>query len=1288
MPLGAADAKFIVFIGIKTDSDVVLSRVSKSLDTFAEGSNTKISKVTKIFKRLGAAVAGAAARVASFARRYIAMAGAVAGAAVVFKSISDAQKFGIAIAEIGTIFEGSSEELRQVERSVLGIAEALGLPEEIVAKGFYQIISADITDAADAMLVLEEGTRLATVGLAGVKETVDALTSVIKAYQRPVEDAADITNVLFRTVIKGKTTIAELAGSIGQVLPIAATLGVSLEEVAAAIATLTQGGIETNTAVIQLRQAMNQLLKPSGEALEVMREFGLQIDVTNIRARGFVAILQEIESAIGNNAGALAKLFGNIRGLIPILALTGKQAEQFKEVFKFVSDDFQIDEEALARLLESPFKRFQLFGNAVRLQLRKVGEAFIRAFDDVIQDRGGIDAVVQRIGAAFGSLEAAAETAAKAIGGIFDQIEAKVSKFGGIEKASRVFKAFGKLVSGVMNVLFQNVLSVFSIFADILIQMPLLIKGIFNEVKSGINQVVIAIRRLDLSTVFKTDEELAPFPELLAGNTLKELRKRHAEVIGEIEGFRIGIRLASEGRGLSRSDEMAMFGLGVDELKASQNLQVLGAGLKVAENELAQLITRIAAAPPDLETFSLGLRDIEAQLRPQADAMIGVKDAYLELLKALEAKPVVNLGDFSKQVQLPDDLLSVPLTLDPDLTALRINLFAVKGELENLAEDAGIVLPIRFPKNLPVEELTRELVRDMAAAIESSANFPTSIFQGIIDDKSIESAEDINKAFERSLEIFRLMDGQLKSLSGSEIERIALAKQSVVLRRTEFNRMVELLKVSERVKTSLRINFKLLEGQNINDILGFDDFATEVEKASRGLTETIERQGVALDRTNARIRERNLLLLMSEKINTDQFNQLEEIIKRTEAQFAEKSRQKIFGQEAFQNIDQIGLAFEELEDKAKATALAVTGISKATTPEDFIRLRAEFNRQLELMQNDAGSFTEGFANAWEDAAKKIGNSMEIGMQLATSAMEGFRASLSGAIADLISGVSSGSEALRAFRESLATSFAQSLSDALVDTFTGNLAEILAEAFGRNIAEKTGEALAEEAAGAAAGSAAANAIGGAAADAVTGAADASAIAAAVGTSVTAALTPIVTSLTAVGTLLNTGASILNTASIAFATAVGQLTVMLNSEAVKELFGFALGGIIPGGTGQPNVKPFAMGGITKPIENLAVGGVKRQETFARIAEAGTPEAVVPLPGNGREIPVDIRMPKGQRMGGGDTHVNTNLTVVFEGTGQPVKDLQRESRKIEKIIEAALVSGTNRGLKVAVRSAANGI
>jgi hypothetical protein len=194
-----------------------------------------------------------------------------AGFQVIRSMVRHAHDFRIAMAEVSTIVDTSAVSMEVLTRGVRELAKAHGAHEQVVAKGLYQAISAGVEAGAKSLIFLERASELAIAGVADTEQAVDVLTTVLNAYGLQVEQATRVSDVLFKTVELGKTTIPELAQNLGQAIPFAATLGTTLEEVAAIMATVTKGGINTAEAATGIKSVMAALINPVQDAADALR---------------------------------------------------------------------------------------------------------------------------------------------------------------------------------------------------------------------------------------------------------------------------------------------------------------------------------------------------------------------------------------------------------------------------------------------------------------------------------------------------------------------------------------------------------------------------------------------------------------------------------------------------------------------------------------------------------------------------------------------------------------------------------------------------------------------------------------------------------------------------------------------------------------------------------------------------------------------------------------------------------------------------------------------------------
>jgi len=289
----------------------------------------------------------------TFTKNIIKLAGSIVIGAGIASQVKDAvnsfTSFEEAMKQVATLSDASDEELRQVEDTLLEIAKAGDFSATELANAFYQALSAT-GDLAEAMAVLQEANKAAIGGNADLFQSVDGLTSMYNAWKLSIDDLAKTNDLLFTAVRMGKTTVDEIAGSIGRVAPLAAQAGVGIDEVLTAVAALTLQGSSTAEAMTQLRGIFSSMTKPSEQAKKMAEELGIQFDVTALKSKGLQGVLNDIAEATEGDSAKMAMLFGEVEALNGVLALTGKGAEDFAAILSDMEVSAGATNEAVAKM--------------------------------------------------------------------------------------------------------------------------------------------------------------------------------------------------------------------------------------------------------------------------------------------------------------------------------------------------------------------------------------------------------------------------------------------------------------------------------------------------------------------------------------------------------------------------------------------------------------------------------------------------------------------------------------------------------------------------------------------------------------------------------------------------------------------------------------------------------------------------------------------------------------------------------------------------------------------------
>jgi len=252
--------------------------------------------------------------------------------------INDLRNFSRGIAEINSILPGNDKLTKQATQSLINFSSQFATGTTEQARAFYNIVSAGVRGTAQQIKALEVANTAAVAGLVDIDAAAKVLVSSVNAYSRSGLTATRASDVLFATVREGQTTFSELTDQVGVVAPLASAAGLSFDELGGAIAAITKSGVKTDRAIIGLRAVLTSIVKPAREASDEAKRLGINLTQSGLQAKGFAGFIRDIQQRTGGSAESIAKLFGNVRALTPILQLANSQAANFEDILKRTAD--------------------------------------------------------------------------------------------------------------------------------------------------------------------------------------------------------------------------------------------------------------------------------------------------------------------------------------------------------------------------------------------------------------------------------------------------------------------------------------------------------------------------------------------------------------------------------------------------------------------------------------------------------------------------------------------------------------------------------------------------------------------------------------------------------------------------------------------------------------------------------------------------------------------------------------------------------------------------------------
>ncbi len=138
-------------------------------------------------------------------------------------------------------------------------------------------------DVEQVLEAIPDVLNLAIAGELEMGEAAGLATNQLAAFKLETSETERVVDVLAKTAVSARTTVGELGPAFRQVAPLAADLGIEIEQVAAVIGTLRTGGLIPEQAGTAFRNIVAILQEdPTAKVSEGFQRLGLDFD--NIRA--------------------------------------------------------------------------------------------------------------------------------------------------------------------------------------------------------------------------------------------------------------------------------------------------------------------------------------------------------------------------------------------------------------------------------------------------------------------------------------------------------------------------------------------------------------------------------------------------------------------------------------------------------------------------------------------------------------------------------------------------------------------------------------------------------------------------------------------------------------------------------------------------------------------------------------------------------------------------------------------------------------------------------------------
>lgn len=318
----------------------------KSLEKQAKNASsvlgTKLQDAGKKVMEAGKAVMGAGKNITTNVSVPLVAAGAA--------SVKMASEFEDAMAKVSTIADSTEVPMEDLEKQILELSNQTGISSTEIANNVYDAISAG-QSTGDAVNFVANSTKLAKAGFADAGSALDLLTTTLNAYGMEADQVTNVSDMLIQTQNKGKTTVGELSGAMGKIIPTANAYGVGLDQLCTGYAIMTANGVATAESTTYMNAMLNELGKSGTTVSDILKDkTGSSFEELMKNGYSLSDCLAIVQGAATEQGLSFGDMWSSSEAAKAGLILLGDSAEEFNSTLGEMQNCTGATESAFGKL--------------------------------------------------------------------------------------------------------------------------------------------------------------------------------------------------------------------------------------------------------------------------------------------------------------------------------------------------------------------------------------------------------------------------------------------------------------------------------------------------------------------------------------------------------------------------------------------------------------------------------------------------------------------------------------------------------------------------------------------------------------------------------------------------------------------------------------------------------------------------------------------------------------------------------------------------------------------------
>ncbi len=388
---------------------------------------------------------------------------------------------GVAAAKVGGDFEAQMSRVKaisgatgdtfeQMKHQAIDLGAKTAFSAKESAAGMETLASAGFS-AQEIMKAMPGLLDLAAVSGGDVALASENTATALRGFGLEASEAGHVADVFARAAADTNAEVGDMGEALKYVAPVANSMGISLEETAAAIGIMSDAGIKGSQAGTTLRGALSRLARPTKAMQDTMDNLGVSFYDADGKMKPLKTQVELLKKAFEGltpeqQQNALVTLYGQ-ESLSGMMALIDKGPDSLGKLTKSLKDsDGAADD--MARTMQDNMNSSieQMFGafESAAIVIQKILAPSIKKVADAIS--GLVEKFVsapestQKLVVAIGAIVAAIGPLIFMIGSVIIWINRVKVAFKALSESSKLFSGLSKAMGLLTNPVFLVIAAV------------------------------------------------------------------------------------------------------------------------------------------------------------------------------------------------------------------------------------------------------------------------------------------------------------------------------------------------------------------------------------------------------------------------------------------------------------------------------------------------------------------------------------------------------------------------------------------------------------------------------------------------------------------------------------------------------------------------------------------------------------------------------------------------------------------------------------------------------------